>query len=489
MHTLTRIRRSRAGLLCIFIAILLFWGTAAGEVYADSGQKGEKSQKTLQPSAQLGLLITGPEVKGDQGFLKDIRCLTVEEMKRIQTEKNPEAFGLGNSWAEKGRFSSYDNHGSGNYHYSLASGLDVMKVLEHVTKEGGKRSRYWIWSSDSYSNKCLIAHNENLKYFAPGDKKGVLSAGPMIALYKSTTVSGDASQGKEPGGEPQLLKQEDWVYMYGQHSPEEDNNCHYIKGANAIYVGDPVTLLETKNDKFAKLRLKDLMQTGIYRTDYEAAVKGRAYVYPLEGVPLEKVASGLKLMPYLADYSKNMLELEAEDGTKVELSYADMKDSFLAWGFTQENLSLDGQTGQLAVFFPGPDKNGRIFQNLKSISVVDAKGNYVTVPPQKPAPEKPAPAKPILGRTTVTGISKNKGNAVTLTWKKVKGAKGYEIYRAVKRSGQYKKIKTVKRNTNLSFKNRNLKKGKTYYYKVRAYRIAGGKKQYGTFSAAKRIKR
>ena len=222
MHTLTRIRRSRAGLLCIFIAILLFWGTAAGEVYADSGQKGEKSQKTLQPSAQLGLLITGPEVKGDQGFLKDIRCLTVEEMKRIQTEKNPEAFGLGNSWAEKGRFSSYDNHGSGNYHYSLASGLDVMKVLEHVTKEGGKRSRYWIWSSDSYSNKCLIAHNENLKYFAPGDKKGVLSAGPMIALYKSTTVSGDASQGKEPGGEPQLLKQEDWVYMYGQHSPEED---------------------------------------------------------------------------------------------------------------------------------------------------------------------------------------------------------------------------------------------------------------------------
>ena len=191
------------------------------------------------------------------------------------------------------------------------------------------------------------------------------------------------------------------------------------------------------------------MQTGIYRTDYEAAVKGRAYVYPLEGVPLEKVASGLKLMPYLADYSKNMLELEAEDGTKVELSYADMKDSFLAWGFTQENLSLDGQTGQLAVFFPGPDKNGRIFQNLKSISVVDAKGNYVTVPPQKPAPEKPAPAKPILGRTTVTGISKNKGNAVTLTWKKVKGAKGYEIYRAVKRSGQYKKIKTVKRNTNL----------------------------------------
>ena len=36
--------------------------------------------------------------------------------------------------------------------------------------------------------------------------------------------------------------------------------------------------------------------------------------------------------------------------------------------------------------------------------------------------------------------------------------------------------------------NKKLKKGKTYYYKVRAYKVVSGKKVYGKFSTIKKIK-
>lgn len=54
---------------------------------------------------------------------------------------------------------------------------------------------------------------------------------------------------------------------------------------------------------------------------------------------------------------------------------------------------------------------------------------------------------------------------VKVTWKKVKGAKKYAIYRATSKNGKYTKVATV---TKLNYTNKKLKSGKTYYYKVRA---------------------
>lgn len=75
------------------------------------------------------------------------------------------------------------------------------------------------------------------------------------------------------------------------------------------------------------------------------------------------------------------------------------------------------------------------------------------------------------------------GKKVKVTWKKVSNASGYEIYRAKKANGSYKKVGTVTSKKALSFTNKSLKKGKKYYYKVRAYRLIKGKKVYGPWSA------
>ena len=95
--------------------------------------------------------------------------------------------------------------------------------------------------------------------------------------------------------------------------------------------------------------------------------------------------------------------------------------------------------------------------------------------------------KTVLSKVTNLKVKNKKNKKAVITWKKVKNADGYQIYRATKKSGKFKKIKTLKGNRVVKYTNTKLKKNKKYYYKVRAYRTVKGKKAYGAFSTTKKI--
>jgi|GEM_PF-2209839 len=88
----------------------------------------------------------------------------------------------------------------------------------------------------------------------------------------------------------------------------------------------------------------------------------------------------------------------------------------------------------------------------------------------------PALKKPVSVKATA------KSKKIIITAKSVTGATGYEIYKSTKKSSGYKIIKTVK-NSSLKYTDKKVKKGKTYYYKVKAYRTVDGKKVYSPFSS------
>ena len=93
-------------------------------------------------------------------------------------------------------------------------------------------------------------------------------------------------------------------------------------------------------------------------------------------------------------------------------------------------------------------------------------------------------AKPVLVKVTGLKVAKVSSTSAKISYSAVSGANGYEIYRITSSNSTYVKIATI---TGKSYTNTGLKKGYTYYYKVRAYRLVNGAKVYGNYSEIKSI--
>ncbi len=83
------------------------------------------------------------------------------------------------------------------------------------------------------------------------------------------------------------------------------------------------------------------------------------------------------------------------------------------------------------------------------------------------------------GAVKKTKAVSKKAKTCVVSWKKTKGADGYEVYMATSKKGKYKKIGQTKK---LTLTKKKLKKGKTCYFKVRAYKTYKGKKTYGAYT-------
>ena len=71
-------------------------------------------------------------------------------------------------------------------------------------------------------------------------------------------------------------------------------------------------------------------------------------------------------------------------------------------------------------------------------------------------------------------ITSDSKNQVTLGWKKVSKAQGYDIYRSDKSNSGFEKIASISSGSTLTYTDKGVKSGNTYYYKIAAtYKIKG----------------
>lgn len=96
---------------------------------------------------------------------------------------------------------------------------------------------------------------------------------------------------------------------------------------------------------------------------------------------------------------------------------------------------------------------------------------------------KALPVKAAISNTQSWGYNKAK-----ITWNKVGGASGYRLYYKTSANGAWKYVTQIGSGSTVSYVHSGLTSGRTYYYKVRAYRTVSGTKHFGAYSDVKSVK-
>lgn len=95
-------------------------------------------------------------------------------------------------------------------------------------------------------------------------------------------------------------------------------------------------------------------------------------------------------------------------------------------------------------------------------------------------------SQPFMGVSIATArirkVTSQENGTLLVTWKAVKNAYRYQVYRSTSKNGTYTKLATVKKT---SFEDTSAAGAQTYYYKIRTVNRINGVNGYGSYSAAK----
>lgn len=141
------------------------------------------------------------------------------------------------------------------------------------------------------------------------------------------------------------------------------------------------------------------------------------------------------------------------------------------------SIILDGQGKEVGEYELTPSSatvNGVSADKKYEVTYVN--GTLTITPKPNPKPTPP-PSKAVSGTLLVKMTAKGKSSLV-LTWSKVTGAEGYDIFFTKCGKTTVKKVKTIKGNKNFKWIKKNLKKKKAYKAVVKAYVMKNGKRSY-----------
>lgn len=92
-----------------------------------------------------------------------------------------------------------------------------------------------------------------------------------------------------------------------------------------------------------------------------------------------------------------------------------------------------------------------------------------------------------LSVPSLTVVSAN-ATSIKVSWKRITGATGYDVYRAVSKKGKYTKVAAISKTTTVTYTDKKLTTGKAYYYKVRAAAQGTAKTTHSDYSSIKNAK-
>ncbi len=274
------------------------------------------------------------------------------------------------------------------------------------------------------------------------------------------------------------LKDKTWVNLYFMHKVFTDcssssaysveiynsSGKHVTRDEYGYSFGTLKSYATSKYDTWGAIQLKPGKYYLVVQGDYSGLV-GKEYQFTLNKVSLKKPK-----ITSAKSTSYNRVKIKWQQVKGVERYY-------IYRGTSKKNMSYyaDVSNPTVTSYTDTSVECGRKYYYQVVAGVWTTKYKYKK--------SDLVSVRPTLTNPQVTAKAKEK-KQIKVSWKKVKGASGYEIYRSTSAKGKYKKVKTIKSGSTCSFTNKKLKSKKTYYYKVRAYRMVKNKKVYSGKSKA-----
>lgn len=112
------------------------------------------------------------------------------------------------------------------------------------------------------------------------------------------------------------------------------------------------------------------------------------------------------------------------------------------------------------------------YYKVRGYSLIENKKNYGEFSDKIETCTKPTK---ITGMNNISSTTKT----IKIKWDKLDYVDGYEVFRSTNYSTSYTKIKNISDSSIIQNISNNLKSGRTYYYKVKAYKLIGDEKYYG----------
>ena len=147
-------------------------------------------------------------------------------------------------------------------------------------------------------------------------------------------------------------------------------------------------------------------------------------------------------------------------------------------------MKNDRESGEsLAYFFEDVETERGVKYQYRLTSLRTVGG---TLYESLPSAAKTIP--PPFARPRIKSLKTSSRGVNTLKWGSVSKASGYKVYRRVKNGSKWSSWRLIKTTNTLSYRDVKARSGKTYQYRVRAYRTYHKNTFNGTYSVKKSIK-
>lgn len=352
------------------------------------------------------------------------------------------------------------------------------------------KSSIKLENGDYLYNKCNIIYyspesgykNGNIIETDPDDETLILNSCDEIQIEKSGHALVQVKKGKNIElYYPKELKSQIEIKQYKGNMPKINTITNQVEYKSKF---DPLKIVTSDDKEDGNLTSKikviksnvDTSKIGVYNVTYSVTDSDKNTEYitvKVEVLSPLKATNNVKVVN--TNYNTN----------KINWSKVNKSHGYVLYRATSKNGVYSPvkniKSGAILSYTNTNLKTGQTYYyKVRPYRVtIDGKkvyGNYSSI----------VSAKPTLSRPSIRVTAGT--NKAIIKWNKVSGASGYEVKRSNSNSDKYITVSNITKNSNIPYTNSKLTRGKTYYYKVRAYRTIDGKKVYSSYSTVKSIK-